>query len=110
MSTPESKEHAVKQKLAQLIKIGEVDDAARLAEAEGLLPEALELYKKAKDHRSRGRIYEKLWQLDKALDVYEEGKLYDLAARVAEKLGLKEKASSLYVKHQKAVGQYQFVR
>lgn len=99
---------AVRQKISQLVKIGEVDDAARLAEAEGLLPEALELYQQVKDHRSRGRILEKLGQPEKALKVYEEGKLYEFAAQLAEKLGQKEKATKLYAQHWKS--QPKFIR
>ena len=98
----------VRQKITQLVKIGEVDDAARLAEAEGLLEDAVQLYKQAQDHRSRGRILERLGQPEKALNVYEEGHFYELAAELAEKMGQKEKATVLYAKHWK--NQPKFVR
>ena len=91
-------------KIASLIAEGEVDDAARLAEDKGLLHKALELYKKANDPRSMGRIYERRGDLHKAMNAYERAKIYNEAARVAEKLGLSQKASAYYAKHMKAVG------
>ncbi|MDO8656189.1 MAG: hypothetical protein Q7K45_03045 [Nanoarchaeota archaeon] len=94
----------VDAKIASLIAIGEVDDAARLAEEKGLLHKALELYKKANDPRSMGRIYEQLGELEKAMNAYERAKIYNEAARIAEKLGLSQKASAYYAKHMKAVG------
>ncbi len=99
---PDAVRDAVKQKIVQLVKMGEVDDAARLAESEGLLEEAVQLYKQARDHRSRGRVLERLGQFEKALKVYEEGHLYELAAQLAEKLGQKEKAAAFYTKHWKS--------
>lgn len=92
-------------RITSLITIGEVDDAARLAEEKGLLHRALELYKKANDPRSMGRIYEKLGDLHKAMDAYERAKIYNEAARMAERLGLSQKASTYYAKHMKAVGE-----
>ena len=92
------------RKIASLISIGEVDDAARLAEEKGLLQRALELYKKANDPRSVGRIYERLGELEKAMNAYERAHIYNEAARIAEKLGLAQKASAYYAKHMKAVG------
>lgn len=91
-------------KISSLIAEGEVDDAARLAEEKGLLHKALDLYKKANDPRSMGRIYERMGELHKAMDAYERAKIYNEAARVAEKLGLPQKASAYYAKHMKTVG------
>jgi tetratricopeptide (TPR) repeat protein len=88
-------------KIASLIAEGEVDDAARLAEKEGLLDKAIVLYEKCSDFRSLGRVYEKLNQLKKAMLAYERGKLYQEAARVAEALGEKRKAERFYNLYQK---------
>lgn len=83
-------------KISSLIAIGEVDDAGRLAEKEGLLDKAAMLYEKCAEFRGLGRVYEKLNQLKKAMLAYERGKLYQEAARVAESLGEKSKAEHYY--------------
>lgn len=88
-------------KISSLIAEGEVDDAARLAEQEGLLEKAAVLYEKCSEFRGLGRVYEKLNQLKKAMQAYERGKLYQEAARVAEKLGDTRKAEKYYHQYQK---------
>lgn len=104
MADASKEKNDVESQISSLIAIGEVDDAARLAEEKGLLQRALELYKKANDPRSMARIYERLGELEKAMNAYERAHIYNEAARIAEKLGLSQKASAYYAKHMKAVG------
>ena len=96
-----SENNDTEQKIASLIAEGEVDDAARLAEKEGLLDKAIVLYGKCSDFRSLGRVYEKLNQLKKAMQAFERGKWYQEAARVAEQLGETGKAEKFYHLYQK---------
>ena len=91
----------VLDKITSLIAIGEVDDAARLAEKHGLLDRAIELYRKASDFRSVGRLYEQQENLKEAMQAYERGKIFGEAARIADKLGEKRKAERLYTLYQK---------
>jgi len=91
----------VEAQITALITGGEVDDAARLAEKEGLLDKAIVLYEKCSDFRSLGRVYEKLNLLKKAMLAYERGKIYQEAARVAQQLGEIRKAERFYNLYQK---------
>ncbi len=87
--------------ILQLIAIGEVDDAARLAEKNGLLDKAIELYRKTSDFRSVGRLYEQQNKLKEAMLAFEHGKIFDEAARIADKLGEKKKSERFYTLYQK---------
>lgn len=94
-----SENTSTEQKILKLIAEGEVDDAARLAEKEGLLDRAIELYRKASDFHSVGRLYEQQEKLKDAMLAFERGKIFDEAARIADKLGLQQKAASYYTKY-----------
>jgi len=101
MANPSPEKSEVEAQIISLIAEGEVDDAARLAEKEGLLDKATVLYEKCSDFRSLGKVYEKLNQLKKAMPAYERGKIFDEAARIADKMGEKKKSERFYALYQK---------
>ena len=97
----ETDKSSTEQQVLKLIAIGEVDDAARLAEKNNMLDRAIVLYKKASDFRSVGRLYEQQEKLKEAMLAFERGKIFDEAARIADKLGEKRKAERFYTLYQK---------